>query len=83
MEHSANRSLSRLVPFLVASVLTSSLLVSTATSFEPDDPVVRKMADKAVDFLHSYTANPKGGDHLGHIGGRVLRALAIYKYMDV
>ena len=81
--NSAKRSLCRLVLLLVATAFTSSVLVSNASSFEPDDPVVRKMVDKAVSFLRGYTPNPKGGDHMGHIGGRVLRALAIYKYMDV
>ncbi len=83
MDHSANRSPCRLVPFLMVTAFASSMLVSTAVSFEPDDPVVRKMTDKAVSFLRSYTANPNGGDHMSHVGGRVLRALAIYKYMDV
>jgi len=87
MEPSTGRSVKRqfrvLVLMLLSSGMISALLVSTASSFEPDDPVVRKMADRGVSFLRSYKKNPKGGDHMGHIGGRVLRALAIYKYMDV
>jgi hypothetical protein len=72
-----------IVSVLLTAIFTGSFLVSSLVAFDPDDPVVRGMADKGVSFLRSYKRNPKGGDHLGHIGGRVLRALAIYKYMDV
>ena len=40
-----------IVSVLLTAVFTGSLLVSSLVAFDPDDPVVREMADKGVNFL--------------------------------
>jgi hypothetical protein len=74
---------SLLLAAMIVPLLAVTFLAPQVSAYEPDDPVVRAMTDKAVAFLRAYKANSRGGDQMGRIGGRVLRGLAIYKYMDV
>ena len=59
-----------------------------AQGVTPESPRVKAMVQKGIKFLNDYKHKPKtnlntADDHLGTVGGRALRALAIAKYHEV
>jgi len=73
---------------LSALMILAAPLTSWSQGLTPESARVRAMVDKGIKYLNSYTSKPQTGktrseDHMGDIGGRVLRALAIAKYHDV
>jgi len=74
---------------VLACALTASFTgVIHAQGVTPDSPRVKAMVQKAIKFLNDYKHKPTTNlntvdDHLGTVGGRALRALAIAKYHEV
>jgi hypothetical protein len=64
---------SLITPFLLA--LASP--VAAQVSYTPDSPAVRRLMDRAANYLRS---DSMAGHHASQLGGRALIGLAIYKY---
>ena len=73
---------------LVCLLTASQAGLTCAQGLTPESPRVKAMVQKGIKFLNDYKHKPKtnlnlADDHLGTVGGRALRALAIAKYHEV
>ncbi len=80
--------MSRLLLLTVCLVSFSDPAVVCSQGVTPDSARVKGIVAKGIKFLNGYQHKPKTkesptDDHLGTVGGRALRALAIAKYHEV
>ena len=62
-------------------LILATPLTSWSQGLTPDSPRVKAMAKRGIEYFKKHRG--QGKDHMGSIGGKALRGLAIAKYYDV